>query len=612
MAFTPRSFDTILTEMVAFVRANSTVSDFTIGSAIRTILEAAALEDDEQYFQMVQLLDAFSLFTAKGSYLDERLKDYNITRLPAKSASGKVRYEDTNAVTSSLAIDLLAGGTSLIAFSTEGFPVPSPSYVVRVAEGTSRVTDLTVITHTSTANTLVVNAPTTLDYFAGDRVTLVTGAIGRSINAGDSIMAPATTSQAAIVFVTQRPAYISPGNYYSTEVPAKAVNTGPLGNVAVGRISKFTSSAPFSGAVVSNVETFGGGTSIESDAEFLIRGLQKIQALSRGTKLALKANSVGVEDPNTGSRVTSSSVQEDFINDEVRVFVDDGTGFVPDTLEYQADNVSGAHLIGAILLTVSDASDFPTSGFVYIRGEGSNVAELVAFEGKSLTDPNALVLVGSLTSNHADGALVHVVDVLTESSEAAQRRFRLNNFPVVRNSETLLKLNLVEWEPLTRDTDYLLNKGNGELEMTDVGGLATGTKLIAYYTYYTNLIAEVQKVLEGDGENPVAYPGVKAAGIHLSVEAPTIKRVTVQAVVTAEDGFTEVDISPDVVSAIESYINSRNIGEDIIHSKIITAAGNVPGVKSIRLIAPTNDITVLEDERPLAASADGTTLVTVL
>ena len=53
MAFQPRSFPQILAEMIAYVQSNTVVSDFNVGSVARTLLEAAALEDDEQYFQMV-------------------------------------------------------------------------------------------------------------------------------------------------------------------------------------------------------------------------------------------------------------------------------------------------------------------------------------------------------------------------------------------------------------------------------------------------------------------------------------------------------------------------------------------------------------------------------
>ena len=45
MAFSPRTFQEILTEMIAYVQSRTLISDFSVGSVVRTMLEAAALED---------------------------------------------------------------------------------------------------------------------------------------------------------------------------------------------------------------------------------------------------------------------------------------------------------------------------------------------------------------------------------------------------------------------------------------------------------------------------------------------------------------------------------------------------------------------------------------
>jgi uncharacterized phage protein gp47/JayE len=93
MAFVPRTFEQILDDMIAYVKVQTNLTDFEIGSAIRTILEAAALEDDEQYFQMVQLLDAFSIQTSAGSDLDARVADFNIIRLQPAVEQGELVFQ---------------------------------------------------------------------------------------------------------------------------------------------------------------------------------------------------------------------------------------------------------------------------------------------------------------------------------------------------------------------------------------------------------------------------------------------------------------------------------------------------------------------------------------
>lgn len=613
MAFQPRTFEQILTDMIAYVQTRTTLSDFEVGSVIRTILEAAALEDDEQYFQMVQLLDAFSLTTASGEDLDERLADFGISREPAKRAFGKVRFSNTNLTVNDVAVDATVGGTSVEVFNSSLFPTSGFPFTIRIAEGTSRVHDVSVIANNTSANTFTLDGSTPLltDIFVADRVALVTGATSQTVTAGTTIQAPPTVSERAKTYTTQQPAFILAGNLFSNEVLARASDAGTNGNVGVGRVSKFVGNPPFSGARVQNVTNMEGGRNRENDEDFRARALEKIQTLSRGTPKALRASSIGVSDPATGQRVTSSSILEAFDQDEVIVYIDDGTGLEPDLAPLPADSLSVAATLGSSQIELNDGSDFPSSGFIFIEAEGSNEAELV--EILSHPQPNVLNLVTALASNHGVGAIVNFVDVVSTAAETGQRRFRLQNFPSVRSTDRLFVKPLADvWSQLVRDVDYVLNKGTGEFIILDTAGLSAGTQVVAHYTYYTNLIAETQKVLEGDIDDPINFPGVKAAGVFLAVEAPIIKRITVRATITAEDRFTEADIAPAVRRAIADYINSRKIGEDIIRSKLIDVAHNIAGVRDITITNPLVNITVLENELPVPFDSDGESLITVL
>ncbi len=90
MTFRRRVFAEILQDMIDHVQLNTPLTDFRIGSVIRTLLEAAALEDDEAYFQMAQLLRDFSFTSATGVELDRRLADFDLERAPAAPALGEV------------------------------------------------------------------------------------------------------------------------------------------------------------------------------------------------------------------------------------------------------------------------------------------------------------------------------------------------------------------------------------------------------------------------------------------------------------------------------------------------------------------------------------------
>src|SRR5690606_6560657 len=158
--FRPRTYEEILNDMIAHMQARTSVSDYSVGSVIRTILEAAALEDDEQYFQMVQLLDLFSLTTASGEDLDRRLADFGITRREAQPAVARGKFVDNNLIRTQIAADVAAGSITITGFNTTRFPTAGFPYTVRVGEGTSRMQNLVVTNNNTGTMALTLSTPT--------------------------------------------------------------------------------------------------------------------------------------------------------------------------------------------------------------------------------------------------------------------------------------------------------------------------------------------------------------------------------------------------------------------------------------------------------------------
>jgi len=67
-----------------------------------------------------------------------------------------------------------------------------------------------------------------------------------------------------------------------------------------------------------------------------------------------------------------------------------------------------------------------------------------------------------------------------------------------------------------------------------------------------------------------------------------------------------------VQEAVENYISSLGIGDNVILASIIQVAMNINGVFDVIPVEPTGDIVVLENELPVPFDSDGTSLVSVL
>ena len=93
--FTPRVYQEIMQDMLSALLANTPLTDVNFGSVAVTMLEAAAIEDDEQYFQMIEILRAFSIDILTGTDLEDRAFEYGLEKLDAVEASTNVTISDT-------------------------------------------------------------------------------------------------------------------------------------------------------------------------------------------------------------------------------------------------------------------------------------------------------------------------------------------------------------------------------------------------------------------------------------------------------------------------------------------------------------------------------------
>ena len=332
MLFNPRTYPEIYGGMVAKVVSASPLTDVNFGSVLSTMLEAAAQEDDEQYFQMLEIIRGYSLDTTTGTDLEDRAFEYGLTRKAAQVATTRVTLGDSAIVKVETGVysglpGAPAGSLEINGDGATGFPA---SGSIIIGRGTPNAETVIYSSITPFVNFVRFNLASALAFDHGTDESIILSQGGnRLITAGTVVKVPASDINPQIEFTTDTNATILDGERVVEEVPVTASEAGLKANVPVGSISQFDS-PPFSTAFVTNPRRVTNGRDIETDQELRDRIKDTIQSLSRGTGKSITTGVVGVVSELENKRVVSASLIEPTIPaDVVKLYIDDGTGFVP-------------------------------------------------------------------------------------------------------------------------------------------------------------------------------------------------------------------------------------------------------------------------------------------
>lgn len=145
---------------------------------------------------------------------------------------------------------------------------------------------------------------------------------------------------------------------------------------------------------------------------------------------------------------------------------------------------------------------------------------------------------------------------------------------------------------MTEGTDYSLNPATGQMNLLP-GGVAyplSATDAIdGTWTKFSDLITETQKIIDGDPSDYVTYPGYRAAGVLVRVLPPNSVSIVVTGNVSVLQNFSQTDVLAKCEAAVSGYINSLDIGEDVVLNEIRERIMAVPGVYDVALSAPTGN-----------------------
>jgi len=187
-------------------------------------------------------------------------------------------------------------------------------------------------------------------------------------------------------------------------------------------------------------------------------------------------------------------------------------------------------------------------------------------------------------------------ETIIAAASGGEVRFNVANVPVVPSTTFLPFLNGLPLLP----TAYTLNTSTGQITLDPTlfpTGLAPGDAVtITVYTWYTGLIAEVQKIIDGDPADRTNYPGYRAAGTLVYVLAPTALFISIEANIVIEDGYDDAAVRTAVQNAVIRYVNGLGINGDLIFNELIHQVMAVPGVFDVSFVTPTSTIVVGDAE----------------
>lgn len=148
--------------------------------------------------------------------------------------------------------------------------------------------------------------------------------------------------------------------------------------------------------------------------------------------------------------------------------------------------------------------------------------------------------------------------------------------------------------PAPTGAEVFVNPASGRLYFDPP--LTAGEEITADYTYFTGLLAAVQRVIDGDPADRTNFPGWRSAGVLVRVLSPMVISIPVTATLSLLDGFDRDTAIAAAEDAATVYINGLGISGDVVRNELIQRIMEVPGVYDIALTLPPNNVVIADDE----------------
>lgn len=414
---TPRSYPQTLGEMSDAFLSRFGLSGIKKGSAVLSILEAAAQSDVRNSQDIFSLLNSISLKRAKGVALDRIGADENVPRQLESKTTGSVNIGDSSFNKISTAISQaspapIAGSVTIYVVDASLFPTSGNLYIGRGTSNYEGPLAYNGVVNNGTNWTISLTGPTVRFHNQNESVVLAQGG-NRVIGSGTIVQTPQGNARDAVKFSTLYSATIPDGEVIVLNVPVVAQSPGPIGNVPASSVRQFAS-PPFTNATVTNTLPFTNGNKTEDDETYRERIADVLNSKSKGTPLALTTSAIGVVAPDENRKVVSATFVAGIDDQPSVLYIDDGSGYeesstgvaieviVDDALGGETDFALVNHPVAKAYLQTTIAAPFTlVSGSKLAFKIGGIVSEHTfdAAEFKEIGNASAYEVVASVNAN---------------------------------------------------------------------------------------------------------------------------------------------------------------------------------------------------------------------
>ena len=217
---------------------------------------------------------------------------------------------------------------------------------------------------------------------------------------------------------------------------------------------------------------------------------------------------------------------------------------------------------------------------------GKEVKFLLVFEDQ-VDRGNVIIYIDDGAGTARETASPIAGEIVIASAVGGEEYLYLASGPVAED-ETITITSSIRGA-LTLGTDVSLNPTTRRLYFTPA--LVAGESITGNYTPYSGLIAEVQRLVDGDARAPDSYPGLRAAGTVVRVRSSTASSFPVVMTITVDPSFDKTSLKTTADNETLLYINSLGIGQTYIHNELVQRIMDIQGIVDVNFLTPTGNLT---------------------